>query len=120
MSPTMPISHVLRRAFGDWSRPLPTQPPAIRRAVAPATATWWKTSTWTARCCPCVPGYGRSADMSGDTGAKAFDFAQDVTKQLITLSTGVIALTITFLKDVATKAPSGALDFLHIAWVLFL
>lgn len=31
---------------------------------------------------------------------KAFDFAQEVTKQLITLATGVIALTITFLTEV--------------------
>jgi hypothetical protein len=31
---------------------------------------------------------------------KAFDFAADLAKQLITLSTGLIALTITFWKDI--------------------
>lgn len=51
---------------------------------------------------------------------KAFDFAQDVTKQLIALATGVIALTITFLTDVAKTAPSGAEIFLQAAWVMYL
>jgi len=30
---------------------------------------------------------------------KAFDFSADLTKQLITLATGIIALTVTFKKD---------------------
>jgi hypothetical protein len=51
---------------------------------------------------------------------KAFDFAQEATKQLITLATGVIALTITFLTDVIERAPEGAVSFLHTAWVLYL
>jgi hypothetical protein len=36
---------------------------------------------------------------------KSFQFAQDTTKQLMTLSTGIIALTITFSRDVV-KNPS--------------
>jgi len=48
---------------------------------------------------------------------KAFDFAQEATKQLIGLSTGIIALTITFLGDVAD---SGSVAFLQAAWVLYL
>jgi hypothetical protein len=51
---------------------------------------------------------------------KAFDFAQEATKQLITLSTGVIALTITFLTDVIKGAPAGSAGFLQAAWVLYL
>jgi hypothetical protein len=51
---------------------------------------------------------------------KAFDFAQDATKQLIGLATGIIALTITFLTDVAKAAPSGAEFFLQAAWVMYL
>jgi hypothetical protein len=51
---------------------------------------------------------------------KAFDFAQDATKQLITLATGVIALTLTFLTDVIKKAPGSSADWLHAAWVVFL
>jgi hypothetical protein len=57
--------------------------------------------------------------MADDDRGKAFDFAQETTKQLLTLSTGVIALTITFLKDVASEAPAGARDFLHVGWALF-
>lgn len=49
---------------------------------------------------------------------KAFDFAQEATKQLITLATGVIALTITFLKDVIHT--DGSAGFLQAAWVLYL
>ena len=51
---------------------------------------------------------------------KAFDFAQDVTKQLITLATGVIALTLTFLTDVVKTAPAGTVVWLHVAWVVYL
>lgn len=51
---------------------------------------------------------------------KAFDFAQESTKQLITLATAVIALTITFLTDVVKTAPAGSAPFLKAAWVLYL
>jgi nitrate reductase NapE component len=51
---------------------------------------------------------------------KAFDFAQEAIKQLITLATGVLALTITFLKDVIKKAPAGSLPWLQAAWILYL
>lgn len=49
---------------------------------------------------------------------KAFDFAQEATKQLIALATGVIALTITFLTDVLKT--EGSAGFLQTAWVLYL
>lgn len=49
---------------------------------------------------------------------KAFDFAADLTKLLITLSTGVLALTITFREKVAAET---AHDWAVVtAWVLFL
>jgi hypothetical protein len=51
---------------------------------------------------------------------KAFTFAQEATKQLITLSTAVIALTITFLNDVLQTAPPGSAPYLEVAWVLYL
>lgn len=35
-----------------------------------------------------------------DRRKKAFDFASDVAKQLITLSTGIIAITVTFSRDI--------------------
>lgn len=51
---------------------------------------------------------------------KAFDLAADSTKQLITLATGVAALTITFLKDVLLgTVPADARTALHVAWVLY-
>jgi hypothetical protein len=51
---------------------------------------------------------------------KAFDFAADATKQLITLSTAVIAVTITFLTDVAKDAPAGTAVWLQVGWILYL
>jgi Domain of unknown function (DUF4440) len=51
---------------------------------------------------------------------KAFDFASDSTKQLITLSTGIVALTITFGKDVFQTTPFYAKVLLVIAWVIYL
>jgi len=51
---------------------------------------------------------------------KAFDFAQEATKQLIALATGVIALTVTFLTNVVKTAPAGSVGFLQASWVLFL
>jgi hypothetical protein len=50
---------------------------------------------------------------------KAFDFAQEVTKQLITLSTGIIAVTITFLVDVVDEG-GGRVGALELAWVFYL
>ena len=51
---------------------------------------------------------------------KAFEFAQETTKQLLTLATGTIALTITFLKDLVKDAPDWAVWTLAAAWVAFL
>jgi hypothetical protein len=59
------------------------------------------------------------ADFAEHT-KKAFDFASDATKQMITLATGVIALTITFRKDIATDVPSTGKTFLAVGWVLYL
>lgn len=58
--------------------------------------------------------------MTLDPGvAKAFDFAQEASKQLISLATAIIALTITFLTDVVAEG-EGASGLLKAAWVLFL
>lgn len=56
---------------------------------------------------------------------KAFDLATDTVKQLLTLSTGIIALTITFSKDFLGLSPGAGLDVparwvISIAWVLYL
>jgi hypothetical protein len=49
--------------------------------------------------------------------AKSFDFAQELTKQLITLATGIIALTITFRKEVVGPSGHGETALLEIAWI---
>jgi hypothetical protein len=57
--------------------------------------------------------------MGGPTG-KAFDFAQDATKQLLALATGIIAVSITFFKDFATHAPGYARTLFAWSWVVYL
>jgi hypothetical protein len=50
---------------------------------------------------------------------KAFSFAQEVPKQLITLSTGVFALTLTFAEKIEGSA-TAARGFLEWAWGFYL
>jgi len=49
---------------------------------------------------------------------KAYDFAADAVKQIITLSTAIIGLTVTFLKDVLGDATARTWP-LRTAWVLY-
>ncbi|HZS38612.1 MAG TPA: hypothetical protein VFF06_17390 [Polyangia bacterium] len=53
-----------------------------------------------------------------DKTKKAFDFAADVTKQIITLSTATIGLSVTFAKDIFRD--SGRPRELLAAWLLLL
>jgi hypothetical protein len=55
-----------------------------------------------------------------DKRSKAFDFAADVAKQFITLGTGILALTITFAKDIGGGPSRGAPLLLGVSWVLYL
>jgi hypothetical protein len=55
-----------------------------------------------------------------DATAKAFDFAQDVTKQVLTLATAIIALTITFFKDFANHASYAAEVIMGCSWIAYL
>ncbi|MDQ3622268.1 MAG: hypothetical protein M3463_07245 [Verrucomicrobiota bacterium] len=55
-----------------------------------------------------------------DQRQKAFDFAQEVSKQLITLATAVIAVSLTFGADIATCATGNARSFLIWSWSLLL
>ena len=51
---------------------------------------------------------------------KAFDFAQELTKQVITLSTAVITVTISFFKDIfGATVPSLAKILLACGWGVF-
>jgi hypothetical protein len=51
---------------------------------------------------------------------KAFDFASDVTKQLITLATAVVTVTVTFSKDVLSIAAGSGRGILGAMWIAFL
>lgn len=51
---------------------------------------------------------------------RAFDTVVDITKQVLTLSTGVAALSVTFLTDVAGNAGPGARAFLAASWIAFI
>lgn len=49
----------------------------------------------------------------------AFQFASDLSKQLLTLSTGILALTLTFTKDVLRdRSPSSLLRWTWTGYVL--
>lgn len=65
-----------------------------------------------------VPG---GDDVDDKTG-KAFDYAQEVVKQLITLATAIIALTITFGTDVFENlaGQSVALRLVRLSWAAFI
>lgn len=55
-----------------------------------------------------------------DAEKKAFDFAQETTKQLLTLATAIFALTITFIREIAnTTRAEEALAWLHWGWGLY-
>jgi hypothetical protein len=51
---------------------------------------------------------------------KAFDFSADLTKQLITLATGIIALTITFNKDFLRDPRSAPRSLAYWSWYCFI
>jgi len=50
----------------------------------------------------------------------AFQFASELTKQLITLATGILALSVTFTKDILKSVPARGRYALFISWILFL
>jgi hypothetical protein len=51
---------------------------------------------------------------------KAFDFACDSTKQLIALATGIVALTVSFSKDILGGVEVGPRSLLIAAWIVYL
>lgn len=59
-------------------------------------------------------------DLKRNMKLKSFDFAESTSKQLITLSTAIVAFTITFGKELFGGINNGvAFGTLIIAWVLF-
>lgn len=57
--------------------------------------------------------------MTEDTKL-AVEFASDLAKQIMTLSTAVITATISFTKDIVSAASAKAVRFLRLSWVFFL
>jgi ketosteroid isomerase-like protein len=55
-----------------------------------------------------------------DRVKKAFDFASESVKQLLTLSTAILTLTITFGKDVFQSVSAEAKENLTYAWIIYL
>jgi hypothetical protein len=51
--------------------------------------------------------------------SKAFDTAQDASKQLLTVAAGIVVLTITFFEDFGKHAPFSAKVLLLIAWIVY-
>lgn len=55
-----------------------------------------------------------------DNTEKAFDFALSTTQQVVSLSTGILALTITFLNDSALDTEGNTRIFLLASWLLLM
>lgn len=51
---------------------------------------------------------------------RAFDAVADLTKQILTLSTGVIALSFTFLNDLASGDSTDSRAWMLWSWVVFI
>lgn len=58
--------------------------------------------------------------LMNESTSKSFDLIVDLTKQVITLSTALIALGVTFMKDFATNAPDDARLWVARSWIAFL
>jgi hypothetical protein len=52
--------------------------------------------------------------------AKSFDFAADACKQILTFSTAILVLTVTFAKDTFLKDQKDVPWTLKVSWILFL
>jgi hypothetical protein len=58
--------------------------------------------------------------LMNDNVGKAFDLAQDSSKQLLTLASGIVVVTITFFDDFGRHAPFLAKVMLGIGWLGYL
>lgn len=55
-----------------------------------------------------------------DADEKAFEYAKTLTLQLVTLSTGIVTVTMTFTKDFLGGAKGAPRVLLPVGWMLFL
>ena len=54
-----------------------------------------------------------------DWGARAFDLVTEITKQVLTLATGIVAISITFFKDFASHSNATARALIESSWVIY-
>lgn len=52
--------------------------------------------------------------------ARAFEYAKEAVTQLLSLATAVLALSLTFSKDLAANATRSERRLLHVSWLLLL
>ena len=52
------------------------------------------------------------------TREKAFEYARDCSKLIVTLSTGIVAFTVTFSKELGGLTPAGCLQRFFLVYVL--
>ena len=50
----------------------------------------------------------------------SFDFAKEVTTQLLTLATAVVSISVTFAKEISPRAVKNARRRLYQSWICFL
>jgi hypothetical protein len=58
-------------------------------------------------------------ELNANVG-KAFDLAQDASKQVLTISAGIVVVTITFFDDFGAHSPHIAKILMAVAWGIYL
>ena len=69
---------------------------------------------------PCVPNLLMSSQAMDDQTKQVFTSASDWSKQILTLSTGIVTLTITFADKIFGDLSSGEKWLLYVSWALYL
>ena len=64
--------------------------------------------------------YGHFANIMKENQKKSFDFAAETTKQLITISTAIITLTVAFSKDILDNVENPPRLLLGATWACFI
>lgn len=62
---------------------------------------------------------GNSIKIFTESLSKTIDFSSQTVQLLLSLSTGVLAFSITFSKEIAPSAPNSVRRYLTMAWLLY-
>ena len=63
-----------------------------------------------------MPAISILLDIQGEV-KNLFDYASDLTKQLLTLSAGIITISVTFAKDIAQNNPRRIRRYISLCWI---